>query len=515
MLRNTKIGRPDRQRLPAPPTINDFNHFLNAAQKLSGRWVDFSWTTAGGKMFTVSVAYNMGMVLPVWRLYGGDENNSLQWEHQSCDVPLIFNLVAAHADMADRVVQAEGALSRTRGSLGADEAHSEFYKLAAGDPIPVVLPAQGGNQPDDPAKQVEASRRLPAELDSSRQPEANAVQKQEELISAETGLLTYAGFLFVLEREYELSKRTNMPLALLVFSGHEKLESKDEALKAEGAVLSSIPYIAIAQRKSDVLAHYQDGYLALLLPNTTITGAKVAARRILRALDRAEDPMLASSQFRFAAVDVVNDAPTYNLALTAAQETSLLASRSTANVMAHRDVLMNKSAAEIADRLKQQKELSVSGEAERSALVARLVRALTSERSGAFIASVGRYFMEHDRRLALREKRNLAVLVFDVAVKPQDEANAPGTDALFTREILKCLSKTMRKVDILTECSQSSFALVLPDASLTGVRNLAQRMKELAHRDIPAILGPGLNVRLSMSTANVMDQCPKLNFQAI
>lgn len=510
MLRNTKIGRPDRQRLPAPPTINDFNHFLNAAQKLSGRWVDFSWTTVGGKMFTVSVAYNMGMVLPVWRLYGGDENNSLQWEHQSCDVPLIFNLVAAHADMTDRVVQAEGALSRTRGSLGADEAHSEFYKLAGGDPIPVVLPAK-----DDPAKQVEASRRLPTELDSSRQPEASAIQKQEELVSTETGLLTYAGFLFVLEREYELSKRTKMPLALLVFSVHEKLESKDEALQAEGAVLSSIPYIAIAQRKSDVLGHYKDGHLALLLPNTTITGAKVAARRILRALDRAEDPMLTSSQFRFAAVDMVNDAPTFSLALTAAEETSLLARRSTANVLACRDVLMNKSAAEISDRLKQQIELSVSGEAERSALVARLVGSLTSERSGAFVASVGRYFMEHDRRRALREKRNLAVLVFDLAAKPQDEANAAGTDAVFTREILKCLSKTMRKVDILTECSQSSFALVLPDASLTGVRNLAQRMKELAHREIPAILGPGLNVRLSMSTANVMDQCPKLNFQAI
>lgn len=470
MLRNTKIGRPDRQRLPAPPTINDFNHFLNAAQKLSGRWVDFSWTTVGGKMFTVSVAYNMGMVLPVWRLYGGDENNSLQWEHQSCDVPLIFNLVAAHADMTDRVVQAEGALSRTRGSLGADEAHSEFYKLAKGDAIPVVLPAKGGNQADDPAKQVEASRRFPAEIDSSRQPQASAVQKQEELISAETGLLTYAGFLFVLEREYELSKRTNMPLALLVFSVHEKLESKDEALKAEGALLSSIPYIAIAQRKSDVLAHYKDGHLALLLPNTTITGAKVAARRILRALDRAEDPLLTSFQFRFAFVDVVNDAPTFNLALS---------------------------------------------EAERSALVGRLVGALTSERSGAFIVSVGRYFMEHDRRRALREKRNLAVLVFDLAVKPADGANAAGAVAVFTREILKCLSKTMRKVDILTECSQSSFALVLPDTTLTGVRNLAQRMNELANREIPAILGPGLNVRLSMSTADVMDQYPKLNFQAI
>src|SRR5215471_4488808 len=127
MLRDSKFKRTDRQLLPSPPSINDFNHFLYSAQKLNGRWVDFSWKANNGQMYTVSVSWSGSLSLPVWRLYGGDESRSLQWEHQTCDVPLVFNLVATHSGMNDRLVHAEKALSKTRGSLGEGEAHSQFY----------------------------------------------------------------------------------------------------------------------------------------------------------------------------------------------------------------------------------------------------------------------------------------------------------------------------------------------------------------------------------------------------
>src|SRR6516162_2226763 len=187
MLRNTKLGRPDRQLLPALPSVNDFNNFLHAAQKLNGRWIDFSWKTPTGKMFTVSVSWSGTLALPVWRLYGGDENRSMIWEHQSCDIPLVFNLVASHAGMSDRAVQAEGALSRTKGSLGADEAHSEFYKFGEGE----ASIAQG-SAPDTLAE-PEREPVKPAD----EKPETQSTEKAssceqslypEQLICTKTGL---------------------------------------------------------------------------------------------------------------------------------------------------------------------------------------------------------------------------------------------------------------------------------------------------------------------------------------
>jgi GGDEF domain-containing protein len=514
MLRNTKLGRPDRQLLPALPSVNDFNNFLHAAQKLNGRWIDFSWKTPTGKMFTVSVSWSGTLALPVWRLYGGDENRSMIWEHQSCDIPLVFNLVASHAGMSDRAVQAEGALSRTKGSLGADEAHSEFYKFGEGE----ASIAQG-SAPDTLAE-PEREPVKPAD----EKPETQSTEKAssceqslypEQLICTKTGLLTYPGFLFLVEREYELAKRTNVPLSLLLVSTDPKASNGEAIVSDESPILMAIPYIVVVQRKADVMAHYKDGILALLLPNTSITGAKVAARRILRALDNADDSVLQSNHFSIAAIDLVNDGPTLNVVLTAVEETSASARKSRSKVLAYRDVLLSMSAEQLASQLRRQQKMNAQAETARSSLIAQLKGAIISKKTGVFIMPVIHLLLEHDRKRAMREKRNLSVLILQLHSQASSGLNKANADGLAIKETLKCLAGTMRKVDVLAEYDGESFAVLLPDTSLAGVRTWVKRMKAVMQEELPSILGPSTEVRFSMSAANVMGQYPQLAFEAI
>lgn len=516
MLRDSKFKRTDRQLLPSPPSINDFNHFLYAAQKLNGRWVDFSWKAVNGQMFTVSVSWSGAVSQPVWRLYGGDESRSLQWEHQSCDVPLVFNLVATHSGMNDRMVNAEKALSKTRGSLGEGEAHSQFYGF--NETVQGALPAQELELGDLKNLNPEVFH---AKVEESTQPgltpQASGRKDYfypEQFICSKTGLLTYQGFLFLLEREYELAKRTNLPLTLLLFSATPKPQKGSPDKDSEVSMLKVLPYIAIVQRKSDTLAHYKDGQLAMLLPSTSITGAKSAARRMLRALDKAEDPDFQSLRFSVAATDLINDAPSLDVVLTAAEETSVAARKSDGNVVAYRDVLLNMTADQLTNRLKMQQKLNAQAQTSRSALMARLRNEIISK-TGLVCWPVISFFLEHDQKRALREKRSLTLLVLELAALPTSGRTLATSCELAMQEGLKSLTRIKRKVDILGEYEGNRIALILPDTSLTQVKVVTDRIKKTVREELIAKLGPTAELYISISAADVMDQYPNLNFRPI
>jgi GGDEF domain-containing protein len=516
MLRDSKFKRTDRQLLPSPPSINDFNHFLYAAQKLNGRWVDFSWKAANGQMFTVSVSWSGTLSSPVWRLYGGDESKSLQWEHQSCDVPLVFNLVATHSGMNDRVVNAEKALSKTRGSLGEGEAHSEFYGF--NETVQGALPPQKLDLKDLKNLSPETFQTKAEEsVQPAIEPQARRTSNgyPEQFICTKTSLLTYQGFLFLLEREYELAKRTNLPLTLLLFSAARKPQKGSRATTSDISILKVLPYIAIVQRKSDTLAHYKDGQLAVLLPNTSITGAKSAARRILRALDKAEDPEFQAWRFSVAATDLINDAPALDAALTAADEASMAAKKSDANVVAYRDVLLNMTADELTNRLKQQQKLNAQAQTSRATLVSHLKNEIVSKTTGLLILPVLRFFLEHDQKRALREKRSVTLLVLELAALPSGASTLLATSELVRHEGLQCLAQIKRKVDILGEYEGNRIALILPDTSLAQVRAVTERIKKTVREQLISKLGPAAELYISISAADVMDHYPNLNFKPI
>jgi GGDEF domain-containing protein len=512
MLRNSKFGRALNQSLlPATPTINDFNDFLDKAFKLKGHWVNFSWKAGDGKVFTISLFYSVADSLPIWRLCRGseDEGQSLLLEHQTCDVPLIFNLMVSYAEMSERAVRADRALSYTRGRLGAEQAQSHFYCFgethAAEQSLDVQASEADSVQSTPLSNQVSVNGSDGLRLFGS----ASGGVYPKQLVSPMTGILTFGGFLLLLEREYELAKRADAPLALLLISAKEKSGSKGKGQAGASLIAQAIPYITAVQRKTDTLADYKRESLAMLLPGTSIQGAMAVAGRISRALDAH----LQSLHFSFAVVDVSNDALSLNRALVAAECTSKAIKFSQTNLVAYRDLIARLNSDQLAKLLNHQSILGAGNEVECSSTLARLKEEMISSETGVFVVEVARFFLEHDRKRALREQRRLSAVVLD----PQSE-QVPLTGKLdhqFVKAMLKCLGSNVRKTDILAEYDANRFVLILPDSSLSGAKSLAERMKKQFRSQPSQELSRAAETRPSMYAVDVMTEYPTLSLRPI
>src|SRR5262249_10113449 len=106
------------------------------------------------------------------------------------------------------------------------------------------------------------------------------------LRSPETGMFTYASFLYFVEQEYFRAYRSSNPMSIVVFQmrvqgpGHD---APREPLPM-AALSSAVRCIARVKRHVDLLAHYETHDYAVLLPNTKGPGAQVFATRVLKAL---------------------------------------------------------------------------------------------------------------------------------------------------------------------------------------------------------------------------------------
>lgn len=96
------------------------------------------------------------------------------------------------------------------------------------------------------------------------------------LTDRDTGLMTFAGFLFMLEQEYKRSLRCNGGhFTLMVVQLDESLN----ALEREEILATAMK----AKRGCDVLSHYDSSRYIFLLPQTSLKGAAKFAKRLLNA----------------------------------------------------------------------------------------------------------------------------------------------------------------------------------------------------------------------------------------
>jgi GGDEF domain-containing protein len=481
MLSNKRPLRQQRAQrflLDADPSISDFHNFLEIAHECRGSSVDFSWKT-DEQVFTVRLSFSNELNSPVWKLYKGNKEKTLVWEHESCDIPLIFNLVATETNMHQSSVIAERALCAVKLNVNMARTADTLYnfhpsnsgsetpaKMAKSDPSNVVRLIDRGK---------ESGKRVKPAIANPPEASPNIVSLPE-LVSAETGLLTYPAFLFMLEREFYLAWRANRGLSILIFSVNCPQATRLGVRSLDGPIKEYLSLVMKTKRKYDVLAHYKDDLFALILPQTAVSGAKGVARRMLKALEAKSNPFGASLGCSFGAADVRCDGRTLSMVLVAAEQARNTAEEIGPKILAYRDLLIDKAPHE-QETYQQQCVLGNLNHAVYGSMVEGLKKEVSSPDTGIYILPIFQHFLQHDYRRAVRENQSLSTLSFSIDVEGSNlDAQQQTT---IKKKVLHYIARIKRRTDVLSEYSDGRYILILPDTPVTGAHHLAKRINEI------------------------------------
>jgi GGDEF domain-containing protein len=514
LCKNSSLRHQKAQRylLNSAPTISDFHNFLEIALSRKGCWIEFSWRVKT-ELFTMGLVFNEVLNSPSWRLYTGAQDRALIWEHNSCDIPLIHNLVAMHARMDEAKVQADGAMCAVKLNATSALTSDTLYSFHP-----------SGNEEETPRRLVKSKIADIVELNnktkSTKDKEKSAGDKPEstgtspasspsQLISAETGLVTYPAFLLMLEREYYLAFRANRSLSILIFSIECNQLALAGAQPFNGAIKEHLSNILKTRRKYDVLAHYKNNHFALIMPQTNVSGAKAIARRMLKTLEAKANPFTESLSCAFGAADVRNDGKTLSMVLMAAEETRKTAAEVGPKILTYRDLLIDKTPQE-QEVFRQQCIMANLNHSVYGSLVEKLRNEISSARSGVFALPMFYHFLEHDYRRAVRDNQNLSVLSFALKVNSPEVSIDPQKYALLAKEILSWVAKIKRRTDVLTEYHAGRFALILPDTSVVSANALANRISEIVAKGQSYNSSSSTKVELEFSAIDVIQDYPQL-----
>ncbi len=109
------------------------------------------------------------------------------------------------------------------------------------------------------------------------------------LLRPETGILSYASFLYFLRNEFFRFEAYGWPLTIVLFDLTKRsiqFEGKIELL-APRELLVAIQRIELVKRSLDLVCHFETAGYALLLPNTTASSGAYVANRIWQTLTAA------------------------------------------------------------------------------------------------------------------------------------------------------------------------------------------------------------------------------------
>lgn len=472
-----------RNLLPAAPTLTDLQISADAASKNKRRWIDVYWKESG-EIYTLSTIYSEVLATYVWKLCAGESSEFVIWEHHSKDLGFVHNLVLTHTSKAKPNVHSFAEQSIT----GQYERLPAQGTLNAASQSWTAYPPQMRGPWTQPGNQISNS------IDGLM-PRADA-PFLARFVCHETGLLTYPAFLFVLDREHSRSLRTKSPQTVVIVSIDESLaeDQKLSVQKFERGLLE-------IKRKSDILAHYKERQYAFLFPNTPISAAKMAVRRILKALGAGG--YLNSLTCSFGVADTLADGNNWACVLKAAEEAQLFASKSEATVFAYRDLLILGVATDEVVKTSWD-------QIEQTALVDRFRKELTSPATGVFVLPVFEFLAEHDYRRAVREKRSLSVVLLELEALSQA---CPSIS--ITAEVLQYLSRIKRKPDILAEFRDDHFALLLPDTPLAGAKLFSKRIKEILERELSTVFRLPTKIEIKFLIADAMEGYPDLTFRPV
>ncbi|PWT97312.1 MAG: hypothetical protein C5B53_08255 [Candidatus Melainabacteria bacterium] len=315
-------------------------------------------------------------------------------------------------------------------------------------------------------------------------------------------MLTYPAWLLMLEREYYLAWRANRSLSILIFSVECPQATRLGVRIIDGPVKEFLSLIMKTKRKYDVLGHYKDGLFAMILPQTTVSGAKSIARRMLKSLEAKSNPFNAAPlSCSFGAADVRNDGRTLSMVLMAAEQARKTAEEVGPKILTYRDLLIDKTPQE-QELFRQQCILGNLNHSVYGSLVEGLKKELSCQDTGVFRLPIFQHFLQHDYRRALRENQSLSTL--SISIDVQDGTLDSQRQNSIKRSILSYIARIKRRTDVLSEYYNGQFILILPDTPVSGANHLARRINEMVEHGKALISDGSCEAKLTFATLDAV-----------
>lgn len=304
MLRITRVteSKVHRHRLSTPPNLTDIHHSLSQTMEKKGEGTEISWT-ADGRDFKLNIHCRLFEGEPRWQLievHTGYE--SIIWEYVSCDVLLIFNLIASATGQQELQMPTERTLGTKDALRDPTRAMSSYFLMPPSDAETTCTSFS--------ALVAEANENVSIK-ENAAQPIARISKKVDTqaihsvmmcLRRFDTGMFTYAAFLYFLEQEYFRAYRTRGAFSVVLFSVKTKewgnQGPNNEILRELAARIAKV------KRHNDVLAHYDyDDHYILLLPGTSVIGA----RRLVSRLSAVLKGLVEEMEIAFGVAGVPDD----------------------------------------------------------------------------------------------------------------------------------------------------------------------------------------------------------------
>ena len=110
----------------------------------------------------------------------------------------------------------------------------------------------------------------------------------KSLVKPETGILSFAAFIYLLDQEYLRYEFFNQPFSLIIFSmGQRKSDTGQVYALPMFAIRRAMQRIGLVKRQVDFLGHYEDYDYAILMPNTNAAAATALAHKVTEVLREA------------------------------------------------------------------------------------------------------------------------------------------------------------------------------------------------------------------------------------
>jgi GGDEF domain-containing protein len=486
MLSNMKLGpgpRVRKRQLSCPPDIDVFGDYLRELFSAPpGAELDFSWVV-GSEVYTISVSYSRTAQVANWKLYRNvGLNTKLIWEHLTNDIPLLHNLVVWETKTGERTHDADLVLGKRNGGAAYAREQGDNFMVRNLQRLFVDVENKGvANDPDRTLRlpalaPVNQSEMLTYKNDAPQSaPVAHTIDLSHgrnllcSLQVQDLGVLASSAFLFLLEQEYYKAQTTQLPVTVILM----EVIGSSHGSTQEGITLSSIrnrlETVKLSLRKTDVLAVYETGTFAFLLPETDGSGAKMFVQKADRILSQRGPNGETGLSAVFGIATLNQTLSSLPALLGAAEEALACAERSTQRAIAYEDGADGfGNAWHSTGNRKASPFKHINLEPMR-----KLAEHLHPQALGAFTPAAWLMFLEREYHRARRQGKPLLSVVLGLDENAIGVSRGPDA----AKEFLKRLSQIQNRGDIIGQMPHGQFALISPNNSLEGVNALTERIK--------------------------------------
>ncbi len=475
--------------------LNDLSDATTAAQ------CEISWQVAED-FYALTLDHSRLSARAEWKLYhnqGGQSN--LLWSHATNDINAVHRMLAEAQPQSKRATKSQTGLMSQQAKaekrptgLTAEQTKSlrsqtGLPALAAGETISQERRAINidsnlsgklrklfiGAQDDI----ITGSQLLPVSK-SEIVPRSHGTSKPatefiditpgreilQTLFIGEFGIFSYATFLFFLEREYFQALENKTPSTLIIFKATSAGDNVDVSAFPSPVLQEIARRIKYTQRKTDILAQYEDGKFVMLLPETTYAGAKSFVHRVEKALSKTPlGPGLSNDPIKF----------TFGIATLGQHCNTLHEFITYADIALERALALGKDIFSDEDVIEEQsfdpnRIKSIDLTAARQ-LVAQLISV------GIFTYPAFLAFLEQEYYRAVRKERDLLIIILKARLYEEtfdQPTNLLPTQAFF--ELIRRIGCQLNKRDILAHYGHGNFIIMRSNATILQMDAFSKKL---------------------------------------